>query len=115
MLYAEGATKSFGRVDVLHGVTFTVSPGECGGLVGANGAGKSTVLRLIAGDDAPDEGSAGYRGGELGYLRQEAGHDAARTLVEEMWTAFPEARAIERDLRGGRRIASSAATATSMR
>src|SRR3989304_6100135 len=98
MLYADRVARSFGPVDVLHDVTFVVSPGERVGLVGPNGAGKSTVLRLIAGEDQPDEGACGIRNGDLGYLRQEAGHDADRSLMTEMWTAFPEARAVERDL-----------------
>jgi ATP-binding cassette, subfamily F, member 3 len=98
MLYAEGVAKSFGVVDVLHDVSFIISDGERVGLVGPNGAGKSTILRLLAGDDTPDEGTCGYRGGDLGFLRQEAGHDPQRTLVAELWEAFPEARAIERRL-----------------
>ena len=98
MLYAENVARSFGPVDVLHDVTFIVSPGERVGLVGPNGAGKSTVLRLLAGEDEPDEGACGVRNGDIGYLKQEAGHDADRSLMTEMWTAFPEARAIEEEL-----------------
>jgi ATP-binding cassette subfamily F protein 3 len=98
MLYAEHVARTFGSLDVLQDVTFNVSEGERAGLVGPNGAGKSTLLRLIAGEDAPDEGSCGHRGGTLGYLRQEAGHDADRRLIDEMWTAFPEARAIDLEL-----------------
>ncbi len=98
MLYAEHVARTFGSLDVLKDVTFNVSEGERAGLVGPNGAGKSTLLRLIAGEDAPDEGSCGHRGGTLGYLRQEAGHDADRRLIDEMWTAFPEARAIDLEL-----------------
>ncbi len=98
MLYAEHVARTFGSLDVLRDVTFNVSEGERAGLVGPNGAGKSTLLRLIAGEDAPDEGTCGHRGGALGYLKQEAGHDADRRLVDEMWTAFPEARAIDLEL-----------------
>src|SRR5438067_2987584 len=98
MLYAEHVAKSFGRVDVLHDVTFIASEGERIGLVGANGAGKSTILRLVAGEDRPDEGGCGHRGGALGYLRQEAGHEPERELVAELWTAFPEARSLELEL-----------------
>ena len=94
MLYAEHVAKSFGRVDVLHDVTFIASDGERIGLVGANGAGKSTILRLLAGEDRPDEGACGHRGGALGYLRQEAGHEPDRELVAELWMAFPEARGL---------------------
>jgi ATP-binding cassette subfamily F protein 3 len=98
MLYAENLTKSFGAVDVLSGLTFVVGDGEHVGLVGPNGGGKSTILRLIAGDYKADEGSAGYRGTALGYLRQEAGLDDRNTLLDELWLAFPEAHAIELEL-----------------
>ncbi len=98
MFYAENVWKSFGPVDVLEDVSFIIGDGERVGLVGPNGAGKSTILRLIAGDYPPDRGSIGYRGGSLGFLRQEAGLDDDQTLLEELWEAFPEAQAIERKL-----------------
>ncbi len=96
MLFADSIAKSFGPVDVLDGLSFMVGDRERVGLVGPNGAGKSTLLKLLAGDERPDTGRCGVRGGgSLGYLRQEAGHDAERALFDEMWTAFPEARAID--------------------
>ncbi|MCZ2108100.1 MAG: ATP-binding cassette domain-containing protein, partial [Dehalococcoidia bacterium] len=98
MLYAEHLSKSFGPNDVLDDVSFIVGDGERVGLVGPNGGGKSTILRLIAGDQKPDTGEAGHRGGAIGYLRQEAGLQDEHTLLEELWLAFPEARAIEREL-----------------
>jgi len=98
VLYAENLAKSFGPTDLLVGVDFIVGGGEHAGLVGPNGGGKSTLLKLIAGDLKPESGVAGYRGGALGYLRQEAGLDDDNTLLEELWLAFPEARAIEHHL-----------------
>lgn len=98
MLFAENAAKSFGAVDVLDSVSFIVGDGEHAGLVGPNGSGKSTILRLLAGEHVPDGGDAGWRGGALGYLRQEAGLADDNLLVEELWLAFPEAHAIEREL-----------------
>lgn len=98
MLYAENLARSFAAKNVLLDVTFAIGEGERVGLVGPNGAGKSTILRLVAGDDRPDSGRAGVRGGTLGFLRQEAGLDSDNTLLEEMWSTFPEARAIEHDL-----------------
>ncbi len=103
MLYAENLVKSFGARDVISGATFVVGDGERVGLVGPNGGGKSTILRCLARDYAPDGGAAGQRGGALGYLRQEAGLDDGNLLLEELWLSFPEARAVE--LRQTRRSA----------
>jgi ATP-binding cassette subfamily F protein 3 len=98
MLYAENVAKSFGPEDVLLDVSFVIGDGEKTALVGPNGGGKSTILRLLAGEYRPDRGSAGFRGGAIGYLRQEAGIQDDLTVLEEMWTAFPEARAAELEL-----------------
>jgi ATP-binding cassette subfamily F protein 3 len=94
MFFAEGVFKSFGGLDVLEDVSLVVGTGERVGLVGPNGAGKTTLLRLLAGEDQADSGRAGHRG-SLAYLRQEAGLDSERALVEELWMAFPEARETE--------------------
>jgi ATPase subunit of ABC transporter with duplicated ATPase domains len=48
--------KSYGGNEILKGVSFQVNPSEKVGLVGRNGAGKTTVFRLITGQEAPDEG-----------------------------------------------------------
>src|SRR5438105_13982911 len=98
MLYADALAKSFGAVDVLEEVTFILGDGERAGLVGPNGGGKSTILRLLAGEHRPDSGAAGHRGGALGYLRQEAGLTDEITLLDELWLAFPEAHRIEQEL-----------------
>src|SRR6185437_7953067 len=98
MLYAEDVHKSFGPIDLLTGLSFILGDGEHVGLVGPNGGGKSTILRLLAGEQKPDAGAAGHRGGALRYLRQEAGLQDEHTLLEELWLAFPEARALEQQL-----------------
>ena len=96
MLFAENVAKNYGSLDVLTDVSFVVGKGEHVGLVGPNGAGKTTILRVLAGDEEPDGGRAFVTSGQsLGYLRQEAGLDSDRSLLEEMWTAFPAARAAE--------------------
>ncbi|MGH9001380.1 MAG: ATP-binding cassette domain-containing protein, partial [Acidimicrobiia bacterium] len=57
-LVVEGLAKSFGDVVACRDVSFSVAPGEAVGIIGESGSGKSTVLRCIAGDVAPDAGRA---------------------------------------------------------
>jgi len=55
-LELDGLDKSFGTVHAASGVSFTVAPGEVFGFVGSNGAGKTTVMRMVLGVLAPDAG-----------------------------------------------------------
>jgi len=57
--------KSYGNTSVLHGVTFNARPGEIVGLIGASGGGKTTMLRLIAGFDYPDQGAISINGRQV--------------------------------------------------
>jgi ATP-binding cassette subfamily F protein 3 len=98
MLFAENVTKSFGTFDLFGSVSFNVADGERVALAGPNGVGKTTLLRMLAGEDAPTSGAAGHRNGSLGYLKQESGFDPGKTLADEMWTAFPEPLAIAQRL-----------------
>src|SRR3954453_2173344 len=61
---APGIRKSFGGVEVLHGVDLDVTGGSVLALLGENGAGKSTLVRILAGDPAPDSGEI-VIGGEV--------------------------------------------------
>ncbi len=71
MLHVSNLSKYYADRVVLRDVSFTVSAGKHVGLVGPNGGGKSTLLRLIAGLERPDEGSVGIDPGvHMGYLRQ---------------------------------------------
>ena len=56
--------KSFGPVQVLHGVHFTLAPGRVVGLLGENGAGKSTLMKILAGHEAPTGGVLRINGQE---------------------------------------------------
>ncbi|MBX5025731.1 sugar ABC transporter ATP-binding protein [Rhizobium lentis] len=65
VIAVDGAKVSFGAVRALDGVTLRVMPGECVGLVGHNGAGKSTIVSVINGGLTPHEGSVASDGERL--------------------------------------------------
>ena len=62
LLNLQGICKSFGSVDVLDNIDFTINQGEIVALVGDNGAGKSTLIKIITGVHQPTSGSIAYRG-----------------------------------------------------
>jgi len=62
LLELRGVDKSFGAVQVLHGVDFKVFPGQVTALVGDNGAGKSTLVKTIAGIYRADAGDFFFEG-----------------------------------------------------
>ena len=64
-------------------VSFRISPGEHMGLVGANGVGKSTLLRILAGELSPDEGEVSV-GGIVGYMPQDVGVTGDERSVREL-------------------------------
>src|SRR3954462_1099419 len=95
--------KGYGSRRVLHGVTLGVSAGDRIGIVGRNGDGKSTLLRLIAGDEEPDAGAVTRVGGlGLALLAQGDELDAGRTIRDELvggradheWAGDPAFRAV---------------------
>ncbi|MET9296206.1 ATP-binding cassette domain-containing protein [Streptomyces sp. NPDC003077] len=72
LLQARGIVKSYGRRRVLNGVDLTVRAGEVAAIVGSNGAGKSSMLKICAGLLSPDAGRVIITG-RLGYCPQNAG------------------------------------------
>ncbi len=62
LLEASGIYKSYGHVEVLRGVDFSVEPGEVTTLIGDNGAGKSTLVKILSGVMPPDRGEIRLRG-----------------------------------------------------
>ena len=79
-LIARDLVRTLGTRRVLDGVSLTASPGQRIGLIGENGVGKSTLLRLLAGTDEPDGGTV-VRPAELGFLEQELSFEAGSTLA----------------------------------
>ena len=77
--------KAFGPEVVLDQLNLLLHPGEKVGMVGANGSGKSTILKLIVGQLDPDMGRVIIQKGlRIGYLPQEATFSGDRTVLEEM-------------------------------
>ncbi|MFI0241040.1 ABC-F family ATP-binding cassette domain-containing protein [Streptomyces sp. NPDC016845] len=90
-LLAHDLIRTLGTRRVLDGVSLTASPGHRIGLIGENGVGKSTLLRLLAGADTPDAGTV-ERPHDLGFLHQEMAYDAGTTLADVLDDALREAR-----------------------
>src|SRR5262249_33676666 len=68
VLALEGVKSRYGRIEVIHGVTLTVSEGEIVTLVGSNGAGKTTLLRAISGVQPVFEGGIRFAGEVINAL-----------------------------------------------
>ena len=99
MLRLEHISKIYSTGEVLKDVNWEVKPGERVGLVGVNGAGKSTQLKIITGATEPTSGEI-IRPASLhiAYLTQEFEVEQSRTVREEFWTVFEEANQVQQAL-----------------
>ncbi|HHP7231228.1 MAG TPA: ABC-F family ATP-binding cassette domain-containing protein, partial [Xenococcaceae cyanobacterium] len=99
MLRLEHIKKIYPTGEVLKDVTWEVKPGERVGLVGVNGAGKSTQLKIITGEVEPTAGEIIRPSSlKIAYLTQEFEVEPTRTVREEFWTVFIEANQIQQQL-----------------
>ncbi len=69
MLTVKNAVVRYGVIEALHGITFEIEQGEIVTLLGANGAGKSTTLRMISGLHAPSSGSISFEGRDITHVK----------------------------------------------
>ncbi len=91
MISINDLTMSFGSFDLLDHINFHISDGEHLALVGKNGAGKSTILKLIVGIDKPTSGTITKPNDlSIGYLPQIMEYSKDKTVMEETLTAFDE-------------------------
>ncbi|MBD2677896.1 MULTISPECIES: ABC-F family ATP-binding cassette domain-containing protein [Nostoc] len=99
MLRLEHISKIYPTGEVLKDINWEVKPGDRIGLVGVNGAGKSTQLKIITGEMEPSSGEI-IRPASLhiAYLNQEFEVDPTRTVREEFWTVFKEANQVQLSL-----------------
>ncbi|MDK2772158.1 MAG: ABC-F family ATP-binding cassette domain-containing protein [Flavobacterium sp.] len=96
MLNIHNLSVSFGGTYLFDEVTFRLGAGDRVGLVGKNGAGKSTMLKILAGDIQPDSGViATEKEIKLGFLRQDIDFEQGRTVLEEAYQAFEEIKRAE--------------------
>jgi ATP-binding cassette, subfamily F, member 3 len=96
MLNIHNLSVSFGGTYLFEEVTFRMGAGDRVGLVGKNGAGKSTMLKILAKDMMPDSGSiATEKEVKIGFLRQDIDFEQGRTVLEEAYQAFSDIKEVE--------------------
>lgn len=96
MLNIHNLSVSFGGTYLFEEVTFRLGAGDRVGLVGKNGAGKSTMLKILSKELAPDSGSiATEKEVKLGFLKQDIDFVKGRTVLEEAYQAFEEIKNAE--------------------
>src|SRR5690242_7183857 len=96
MIQLSGAGKRYGPKILFENVDWLVTSNERAGIVGANGTGKSSLLKVLAGIEGLDSGSiTEQRGATLGYLPQEGLSLSGRSVFAECMTVFNDLRALE--------------------
>ncbi|CAG0998082.1 partial Energy-dependent translational throttle protein EttA, partial [Anaerolineae bacterium] len=91
LLTVNSLTKSFGAFDLFANLTFSIDKGARIGLVGPNGVGKTTLLRILVGEDEASKGTVSRsRGVRSGYLSQEADFKMSGTLWDACHSVFDE-------------------------
>ena len=99
MISINGLIVAYGGFTLLDDINFHISENDKIGLVGKNGAGKSTILKLICGLQSPTSGKVAVPSGiKIGYLPQIMEHHKGKSVIDETMTAFAEMYAKEDEL-----------------
>ena len=99
MISINNLTVAYGGFTLLNEINFHISESDKIGLVGKNGAGKSTILKLICGFQSPTSGKVAVPAGlKIGYLPQIMEHHRGRSVIDEAMTAFADMFALEDEL-----------------
>ncbi|HLV38276.1 ABC-F family ATP-binding cassette domain-containing protein [Xanthomarina sp.] len=99
MINIHNLSISFQGEYLFEDLTFKLSPGDRVGLIGKNGAGKSTMLKILAKEMEPDSGQiAADKNMSIGFLKQDIDFVLGRTVLEESYEAFKELKTIEAKL-----------------
>ncbi|MCC6372506.1 MAG: ABC-F family ATP-binding cassette domain-containing protein [Bacteroidia bacterium] len=97
MISVNGVTVSFGGFNLFDNISFLINPKDRIGLAGKNGAGKSTMLKILAGQQNPTKGEISMpKTCTIGYLPQDMIHQHGRTVFEETESAFEEIQNLEK-------------------
>ncbi|WP_053942452.1 ribosomal protection-like ABC-F family protein [Kallipyga gabonensis] len=100
VLSVQELNKSYGIKPVLKGLSFQVNQGDKIGIIGGNGVGKTTLFRLLTGQEEPDFGKISMKGDlRLGYLAQNVHIESDNSLFEECKKAYWRAFQVEEKLR----------------
>jgi ATP-binding cassette subfamily F protein 3 len=99
LLRLDDVYKSYAATEVLRAVTFQINPRERVGLVGRNGAGKTTIFRLVTGQEETDRGEVVLlRGLRIGLLEQQPTFEGELSVRDEALSVFTEIRAMEEEM-----------------
>ena len=99
MISINGITVAYGSYTLLDNINFHISESDKIGLVGKNGAGKSTIMKLICGLQSPTSGQIDKPNHiKIGYLPQIMEHHKGKTVMEETMTAFSAMTDLENEL-----------------
>jgi len=99
MISLIGAGKRFGPRELFDRIDWMITPHDRAGLVGANGTGKTTLLKMLAGLEQPDTGEVTRaKGLEAGYLPQDGLSLKGRTVFAECLSVFDNLKSMEREM-----------------
>ena len=99
MISINNLTVAYGGFTLLNEINFHISESDKIGLVGKNGAGKSTILKLICGLQNPTSGKVAVPNGvKIGYLPQIMEHHRGKSVIDEAMTAFADMHELEAEL-----------------
>lgn len=100
ILACHNLNKSFGERNIVHDGSFHIEDREKAAFVGVNGAGKSTVLKMIMGEEPVDSGNIILtKGRTIGYLAQQQNPESGNTIYEELKTAKADVITLEKQIR----------------
>ena len=99
VLAANNLSVSFGENVIFSDVAFEIGPKDKVGLIGANGAGKTTIFKVITGEIESSEGDVFIsKNVRIGYMSQHACRDEGRTIYDEMLSVFSDVEQMEAEL-----------------